>query len=178
MTDFSELPTADQEAISKTLLTLLKAFDDRDAEPLRNVYSEDADWVNAFGTVKRGRDDIVEYLRGLLNDDNFNRGELSGPPETSFRVLTPDVVLVSAHLQVKGRAWSAAERWTVTTSRCAPCGVMFQDANTGNHLSPLKSLLNAARAGARSFLVLFVSNMGNRLGTGYKKRHLTDNGSP
>lgn len=86
MTDFSELPTADQEAISKTLLTLLKAFDDRDAEPLRNVYSEDADWVNAFGTVKRGRDDIVEYLRGLLNDDNFNRGELSGPPETSFRV--------------------------------------------------------------------------------------------
>ena len=103
MTDFSELPTADQEAISKTLLTLLKAFDDRDAEPLRNVYSEDADWVNAFGTVKRGRDDIVEYLRGLLNDDNFNGGELSGPPETSFRVLTPDVVLVSAHLQVKGQ---------------------------------------------------------------------------
>ena len=103
MTEFPELPTADQEAIGKTLLTLLKAFDDRDAEPLRNVYSEDADWVNAFGTVKRGRDDIVEYLRGLFNDENFNRGELAGPPETSFRVLTPDVVLVSAHLRVKGQ---------------------------------------------------------------------------
>jgi uncharacterized protein (TIGR02246 family) len=103
MTDFSELPTTDQEAIGKTLLTLLKAFDDRDTEPLRNVYSEDADWVNAFGTVKRGRDDIVEYLRGLFNDENFNRGELADPPETSFRVLTPDVVLVSAHLRVKGQ---------------------------------------------------------------------------
>jgi uncharacterized protein (TIGR02246 family) len=141
MTDFSELPTADQEAISKTLLTLLKAFDDRDAEPLRNVYSEDADWVNAFGTVKRGRDDIVEYLRGLLNDDNFNRGELSGPPETSFRVLTPDVVLVSAHLQVKGQgvvgggtldrdnfSLRALQRqqdgsWLIVSE-------MFQDANT------------------------------------------------
>ncbi|ASW88881.1 YybH family protein [Mycobacterium marseillense] len=103
MTDFSELPAADQEAIGRTLLTLLKAFDDRDAEPLRRVYADDADWVNAFGTVKRGRDDIVDYLRGLFADDNFNRGELRGPPETSFRVLTPDVVLVSAHLQVKGQ---------------------------------------------------------------------------
>jgi uncharacterized protein (TIGR02246 family) len=103
VTDFSALPTADQEAIGKTLLTLLTAFDDRDAEPLVAVYSEDADWVNAFGTVKRRRDDIVEYLRGLFSDENFNRGELTGPPETSFRVLTPDVVLVSAHLRVKGQ---------------------------------------------------------------------------
>lgn len=141
MTDFSELPASDQEAIGKTLLTLLKAFDDRDAEPLRHVYADDADWVNAFGTVKRGRDHIVEYLRGLFADDNFNRGELSGPPETSFRVLTPDVVLVSAHLQVKGQglvnggtidrdnfSLRALQRqgdgsWLIVSE-------MFQDANT------------------------------------------------
>src|SRR5271154_2435107 len=103
MTDVSELPTADQEAVGKTLLTLLKAFDDRDPEPLRAVYSEDADWVNAFGTVKRGCGQIIDYLRGLFKDDNFNRGERVGPPETSFRVLTPEVVLVSAHLRVKGQ---------------------------------------------------------------------------
>jgi hypothetical protein len=66
------------------------------------VYSDDADWVNAFGTVKRGREAIVGYLRGLFADDNFNRGEPEGPPETSFRVLTPEVVLVSAHLRIKG----------------------------------------------------------------------------
>jgi uncharacterized protein (TIGR02246 family) len=103
MMRFSDLAPADQQAIGKTLLTLLKAFDDRDAEPLLGVYSDDADWVNAFGTVKRGRDDIVEYLRGLFADDNFNRGELAGPPETSFKVLTREVALVSAHLQVKGQ---------------------------------------------------------------------------
>jgi uncharacterized protein (TIGR02246 family) len=141
MSSFSELPPADQEAISKTLLTLLKAFDDRDAEPLRAVYSDDADWVNAFGTVKRGRDDIVEYLRGLFGDDNFNRGELAGPPETSFRVLAPEVVLVSAHLKVKGQglvgggtldrdnfSLRALQRqddgsWLIVSE-------MFQDANT------------------------------------------------
>jgi uncharacterized protein (TIGR02246 family) len=60
MPDFSDLPPKDQEAIGKTLLTLLRAFDQRDAESLQHVYSEDADWVNAFGTVKRGRDEIVE----------------------------------------------------------------------------------------------------------------------
>jgi uncharacterized protein (TIGR02246 family) len=141
MTNFSELPAADQEAIGKTLLTLLKAFDDRDAEPLLGVYSDDADWVNAFGTVKRGRAEIVEYLRGLFADDNFNRGELAGPPETSFRLLTPEVVLVSAHLQVKGQglvgggtmdrdnfSLRALQRqddgtWLIVSE-------MFQDANT------------------------------------------------
>jgi uncharacterized protein (TIGR02246 family) len=141
MMNFSELPPTDQEAIGKTLLTLLKAFDDRDAEPLRGVYSDDADWVNAFGTVKRGRDDIVEYLRGLFADHNFNRGELAGPPETGFRVLTPEVVLVSAHLQVKGQglvgggtldrdnfSLRALQRqddgsWLIVSE-------MFQDANT------------------------------------------------
>ena len=127
MMSFSDLAPADQEAIGKTLLTLLKAFDDREAEPLLGVYSDNADWVNAFGTVKRGRDDIVEYLRGLFADDNFNRGELAGPPETSFKVLTPEVVLVSAHLQVKGQGLVGGARLTATTSRYARYSVKTAD---------------------------------------------------
>jgi uncharacterized protein (TIGR02246 family) len=103
MTEFSELPPEDQQAIGKTLLTLLTGFCDRDAESLRGVYSDDADWVNAFGTFKRGREEVVDHLRGLFADDNFNPGEPEGPPETSFRVLTPEVVLVSAHLRIKGQ---------------------------------------------------------------------------
>ena len=50
------------------------------------AYSDDADWVNAFGTVKRGRDDIVEYLRGLLRDQNFNRGARVGARSYLIRV--------------------------------------------------------------------------------------------
>jgi uncharacterized protein (TIGR02246 family) len=141
MTEFSDLPADDQQAIGKTLLTLLKGFRGRDAEALHPVYSDDADWVNAFGTVKRGREDIVDYLRGLFADDNFNRGEPEGPPETSFRVLTPEVVLVSAHLRIKGQglvgggtldrdnfSLRALQRqadgsWVIVSE-------MFQDANT------------------------------------------------
>jgi uncharacterized protein (TIGR02246 family) len=141
MTEFSELPHDDQQAIGKTLLTLLKSFRERDAEALRAVYSDDADWVNAFGMVKRGRDEIVDYLRGLFADDNFNRGEPEGPPETSFRVLAPEAVLVSAHLRIKGQGLvgggtldrdnfslraltrQADGSWLIVSE-------MFQDANT------------------------------------------------
>ena len=147
MTGFAELPQADQEAIGKTLLTLLRGFKDRDATMLQAVYSDDADWVNAFGTVKRGRDEIVDYLKGLFADANFNRGELDGPPTTQFKVLTPEIVLVSAHLTVKGQglvdggtldrdnySLRALQRqddgsWLIVSE-------MFQDANTETTYRP------------------------------------------
>jgi hypothetical protein len=84
MTDVSDLPPDDQQAIGKTLPTLLASFRNRDTEALHAVYSDDADWVNAFGTVKRGREAIVGYLTGSFADDNFNRGHPEGPPEPSF----------------------------------------------------------------------------------------------
>jgi uncharacterized protein (TIGR02246 family) len=101
--DISSLPQEDQEAIGATLISLMTGFQQRDAEKLVGIYTSDADWVNAFGTVKKGGDEIVEYLRGLFSDDNFNAGTLKAPPETALRVLTPTVVLVSAHLQVEGQ---------------------------------------------------------------------------
>jgi uncharacterized protein (TIGR02246 family) len=101
--DISSLPQADQDAIGATLISLMTGFQERDAEKLVGVYSPDADWVNAFGTAKKGGRAIVDYLRGLFSDANFNAGTLKAPPETALRVLTPDVVLVSAHLQVEGQ---------------------------------------------------------------------------
>ena len=102
-TEISSLPQADQDAIATTLISLMTGFRERDAEQLVGIYTSDADWVNAFGSVKKGGDEIVEYLRGLFSSDNFNAGTLKAPPETTIRVLTPDVVLVSAHLQVEGQ---------------------------------------------------------------------------
>ncbi len=101
--EFSSLPQADQDAIVTNLLALSSGFQARDVDQLTGIYSADADWVNAFGTVKKGRDQILSYLRGLFADDNFNAGTLEAPPEVAIRVLTPDVVLVSAHLRVAGQ---------------------------------------------------------------------------
>jgi uncharacterized protein (TIGR02246 family) len=101
--EISSLPQADQDAIGTTLIALLTGFRERDADKLAGIYSANADWVNAFGSVKKGGPEIVAYLRGLFADDNFNAGTLKAPPETNIRLLTPEVVLVSAHLQVEGQ---------------------------------------------------------------------------
>lgn len=101
--DLSSLPQADQDAIGITLLGLRSGFQDRDPARLTGVYSADADWVNAFGVVKKGSAEIVGFLRGLFADDNFTAGRVTGPPEVRIRVLTPDVVLVSMHLQIAGQ---------------------------------------------------------------------------
>jgi uncharacterized protein (TIGR02246 family) len=103
MAELSSLPQADQDAIAMTLLGLQAGFRERDADKLSGVYSADADWVNAFGTVKKGSHEIIGYLRGLFADANFAAGEATGPPDVSIRVLTPDVVLVSLHLQIAGQ---------------------------------------------------------------------------
>src|ERR1700735_783265 len=101
--DLSSLPQADQDAIGTTLISLLTGFRERDAEKLAGIYTSEGAWVHAVGSVKKGGDEIVAYLRGLFSDANFNAGTLKAPPETSMKVLTPEVVLVSAHLQVEGQ---------------------------------------------------------------------------
>lgn len=98
------LPEADQLAVFATLGALSNGFQQRNADALDEVYSDDADWVNAFGSVKRGRTDIVDYLRGLFADDNFNAGQLIGPPRSTIRRVTDEVVTVSTHLQIRGQA--------------------------------------------------------------------------
>jgi uncharacterized protein (TIGR02246 family) len=99
----SALATRDQEAIIRTLTSLLAGFRERDADKLTDVYSDDADWVNAFGSVKQGRQEILTYLRGLFADANFNAGTLKAPPQSSIRVLTDEVVIVSTHLVIEGQ---------------------------------------------------------------------------
>lgn len=99
----STLTPADEAVIEKTLTTLQTAFARRDADMLDPVYTDDTDWVNAFGSVKKGRVEIVEYPRGLFADANFDAGRLVAPPDVNLRVLTDDVVVASVHLRVAGQ---------------------------------------------------------------------------
>ena len=101
--DLSLLPQSDQDAIATTLGNLMSGFAERDVGRLAGVYTADTDWVNAFGTVKRGEAEIVEYLRGLFADDNFNAGVLKAAPEVRMRALSREILLVSAHLQIEGQ---------------------------------------------------------------------------
>lgn len=94
------MDAADRPLIAHVLGRLFAGFARRDASMLDGVYSDDADWVNAFGSVKRGNREIVDYLRGLFTDDNFNDGALTAGPDCTLRRLSPDHAIVSAHLQI------------------------------------------------------------------------------
>jgi uncharacterized protein (TIGR02246 family) len=93
----------DRQAIATTMGHALTAFALRNADLLNNVYSNDADWVNAFGSVKHGNTEITAYLRGLFADDNFNQGQPISSPELALRRLDRDHAVVSCHLQVAGQ---------------------------------------------------------------------------
>lgn len=99
--DFFPIP--DQEALLNTLRSLLFGFQQRDADMLLDVYTADADWVNAFGSVKKGATEIVDYLRGLFADANFNDGKLVAPPQSTIRSVSENVAVASTHLQVSGQ---------------------------------------------------------------------------
>jgi ketosteroid isomerase-like protein len=100
------MPANDQIAIGRTLRALLAGFACRDVSVLEGIYSDDADWVNAFGTVKWGSAQILDYLHGLFADAGFKAGQVAAPPESRLRKLTDTVVSVSTYLQVKGQGLS------------------------------------------------------------------------
>lgn len=97
------VPALDQTELLVTLRNLLVGFQQRDADMLVDVYTADADWVNAFGSVKRGATEIVDYLRGLFADANFNDGQLVAPPRSAIRSFSENIAVVSTHLQVSGQ---------------------------------------------------------------------------
>jgi uncharacterized protein (TIGR02246 family) len=97
------MPEKDQEGIGRTLGALLTGFGQRNADLLVGVYADGADWVNAFGTAKTGAAQIVEYLRGLFADANFDAGQPAAPPEARLRRLTDDVLIVSTHIKIRGQ---------------------------------------------------------------------------
>ena len=76
--DISSLPQADQDAIGATLISLLTGFRERDAEKLVGIYAFDADWVNAFGTVKKGADAIVRVSPWPLLGRQLQRRDTEG----------------------------------------------------------------------------------------------------
>ena len=98
-----QLAPDDQTAVTQVLGRLFAGFARRDADLMTDVFTDDADWVNAFGSVKRGAPVIIEYLRGLFSDQNFDDGTIVDGPECSLRLVGDDAVVVSAHLQVAGQ---------------------------------------------------------------------------
>jgi uncharacterized protein (TIGR02246 family) len=91
------LKSADEAEIATVLLTLATSLFQRDADSLRNVYSVDADWIDANGTSRHGRDDIIAYHRAMFADEEFTIDEYVARPQVSLRFVTGTVAVARSY---------------------------------------------------------------------------------
>lgn len=103
----------DQQAVGELMMKLGGAFRSLDATGVAELYSEDADWTNAFGTSKKGAAEIADYLKRLFADEHFGAGKPVGPPQASMRFVTDDVCVVKTYLEREGQETSAGEKLAV-----------------------------------------------------------------
>jgi uncharacterized protein (TIGR02246 family) len=95
--------TADEKLIGSVLEQLYEGFVRRDATLIDGLYTDDADWTNAFGRQVIGNKAIIAYLAELFADRNFADGELTGRPQFTFREAGKDAVAVRIYTEIKGQ---------------------------------------------------------------------------
>ncbi|HEY1652731.1 MAG TPA: SgcJ/EcaC family oxidoreductase [Acidimicrobiales bacterium] len=96
----------DEGAVFNVLLQIGGAFRNLDATGIEDVYVEDADWTNAFGTTLKGNLEIAKYLRDLFADTHFGAGAPVAPPEASVRFIGDDVAVAKTYLERAGQQTS------------------------------------------------------------------------
>ncbi|MEV7418378.1 SgcJ/EcaC family oxidoreductase [Streptomyces sp. NPDC089919] len=100
---------ADEEQIWNQILAIAAGFKANDAAVFSDVYAHDADWTNAFGTTRHGREEIVSYLRRLFADPRFAAGRPVGPPQAKLRWVTDDVAVVTTYIEREGQQTTSGE---------------------------------------------------------------------
>lgn len=81
-------PVSPEEgAIGQVLMQMGAGFATRDADMAASVYTDDAEWLNAFGDWIVGREQIHAKLVELFNSDEFDAGQIVGEPSGSLRIL-------------------------------------------------------------------------------------------
>lgn len=148
----------DAEEIGKTLKLQMKGFQTRDVSAWESIYTEDADWTNAFGISRTGPEEIMDYVDGLFEQE----GDL-GPrnfvqePQFDIRMLSDEVCVVRTYTEIEDQKVSQDEtinrrtfsqkvltrqddgRWLIASE-------LFMDANqVGSYRDDLEIGLNKTR---------------------------------
>jgi uncharacterized protein (TIGR02246 family) len=118
----------DEAAVGAVLVALGHAFRELDAASAAPLYTDDADWVNAFGTARHGRDEIVSYLERLFADERFAAGKPVAPPQASIRFVAPDVAVARTYIEREGQR--TADGGTLPVRRNHSLKVVVRDGDT------------------------------------------------
>ncbi|MEL7835274.1 SgcJ/EcaC family oxidoreductase [Fodinibius sp. Rm-B-1B1-1] len=106
-TSVENTPTneSEKEAVGKVLGVMAEGFAKRDAEMASSIYSSEAQWLNAFGDWREGKEAIRKKLTKLFSSSEFNSGEMVGEPTGKIRILKPNVAVAWTYQEIKGQKY-------------------------------------------------------------------------
>ena len=96
MNPLGALSDTDAALIGEVLAQVGRGYATLNADLVADAYTDQADWTNAFGQSRQGRDQIRDYLKGVFRSEAFRSGQGVGPPQVSLRLVRPGVAV--AHL--------------------------------------------------------------------------------
>jgi uncharacterized protein (TIGR02246 family) len=99
----------DEDAIRALMMDTARAWAAGDATGVARHYTSDAEWMNAFGDIRRGSDAIEDYLAWLFAGEDEGQGEAdqAGGQMISLRYLGDDVAIL--HFMTKSTRSGALE---------------------------------------------------------------------
>ena len=83
----------EEAAVGQTLMQMAMAFAQRDADAAASVYTEDVEWLNAFGDWVTGRENVHAKLAELFSTEEFDAGRIVGEPTGSVRIIGEDTAV-------------------------------------------------------------------------------------
>jgi len=95
--------TDDEAAIRSVLSASGKGWSAGDAKLASSVYTEDAQWMNAFGRRKNGRAEIEAFLTWLFAHPGEQNTKSTARRDFSIKFLRPDVAVVHFYQEVTGQ---------------------------------------------------------------------------
>lgn len=96
-------------AIGAVLGKLKEAFTTHNTQLLKDVYTEDVRWINAFGKNLKGKANVMEYLDGLFKEPRFTAGKLKDEPKVEFDIISEDIIVVTISSNIIGQQTTQGE---------------------------------------------------------------------
>jgi len=115
---------SDSEAISDLMRRFGKAWGTQNVDELIPLYTEDAEWTNAFGDVRRGHDELREQFEWLFK--RFESGANDGEKSKKESESTAKPTMKRGAISVRYLGDDAAVYYTYTESNW---GVNRDDGN-------------------------------------------------
>jgi len=96
----SQCKESDETAIRKVLTEFNEGWTARSASRYAAVFSEDADWENAFGGRRKGRKEIQEFITGLVSQFSSAEETIT---DTKIWCMSTKMALVDVYQTISGQ---------------------------------------------------------------------------